>query len=170
MFWWRGEPLPCNVPGNVLWTAKWSQHDWRTTNATMTNHASHFQEARGPTLMQINVEGLTKGYARSYSTLSAETSRREYTPIGNPLDQRRTPLDRMYWMESFSGDPLQSIAAFIDGVTTIHMYKPPNIPFTHLPQYPHSAIYAGDFNCQHAYGVTEMTQPMEQCSTIGHST
>ena len=27
---------------------------------TMTNHASHFQEARGPTLMQINVEGLTK--------------------------------------------------------------------------------------------------------------
>ena len=29
------------------------------------------------------------------------------------------------------------------------MYKPPNIPFTHLPQYQHPAIYAGDFNCQH---------------------
>ena len=29
------------------------------------------------------------------------------------------------------------------------MYKPPNIPFTQLPQYPHPAIYAGDFNCQH---------------------
>ena len=26
----------------------------------MTIHASHFQEARGPTLMQINVEGLNK--------------------------------------------------------------------------------------------------------------
>ena len=26
----------------------------------MTNHASHFQVTRGPTLMQINVEGLTK--------------------------------------------------------------------------------------------------------------
>ena len=25
----------------------------------MNNHASHFQEARGPTLMQINVEGIT---------------------------------------------------------------------------------------------------------------
>ena len=29
------------------------------------------------------------------------------------------------------------------------MYKPPNIPFTQLSQYPHPAIYAGDFNCQH---------------------
>ena len=29
------------------------------------------------------------------------------------------------------------------------MYKPPNIPFTQLPQYPHAVIYAGDFNCQH---------------------
>ena len=36
----------------------------------------------------------------------------------------------------------------MDGVTTINVYMPPNIPFTHLPQYPHPAIYAGDFNCQ----------------------
>ena len=49
---------------------------------------------------------------------------------------------------SLSTDPLQWIAAFIDGVTTINVYKPPNIPFTQLPQYPHPVIYAGDFNCQ----------------------
>ena len=50
---------------------------------------------------------------------------------------------------SLSSDPLQWIAALIDGITTINVYKPPSIPFTHLPQYPHPAIYAGDFNCQH---------------------
>ena len=46
-------------PGNVPWTAKSSQHHSRII-LTMTIHTRNFQEARGPTLIQLNVEGRTK--------------------------------------------------------------------------------------------------------------
>ena len=140
----------------------------------MTNHASHFQEARGPTLMQINVEGLTKAKREVIQHLT-----QKHRAVGILLQETHSTKDEQLQIPGFniiaaihhskhgiatyarsdvpsgvvatslSTDPLQCIAAFIDRVTTINVYKPPNIPFTQLPQYPHPAIYAGDFNCQH---------------------
>ncbi|KAI0222418.1 hypothetical protein LSAT2_026336, partial [Lamellibrachia satsuma] len=41
-----------------------------------------------------------------------------------------------------SSDQLQWINAFIEETTAINVHKPPSMPFIHLPQYSHPAIYA----------------------------
>ena len=124
----------------------------------MTNHASHFQEARGPTLMQINVEGLTEAkreviqhlaqkhpamgllLQETHSTKDEQLQIPGFniiTAIHHPkhgiATYARSDVPHVVVATSLSSDPLQWIAALIDGVTTINVYKPPNIPFTHIP-------------------------------------
>ena len=48
-----------------------------------------------------------------------------------------------------SGSDIQWIAAVIDGVRIVNVYKPPPAMFNGLPAFAHPTIYAGDFNCQH---------------------
>ena len=52
---------------------------------------------------------------------------------------------------SQSIDPLQWISSFIEGTTTLNIYNPPSVLFTHSPQYSHLAIYVGYFNCQQIF-------------------
>ena len=133
-----------------------------------------YLRARGPTLMDINVEGLTKAKREVIQHLT-----QKHRAVGILLQETHSTKDEQLQIPGFniiaaihhpkhgtatyarsdvlsgvvttslSTDPLQWMAAFIEGVTTINVYKHPNIPFTQLPQYPHPVIYAGDFNCQH---------------------
>ena len=127
----------------------------------MTNHASHSQDARDPTVRQINVEGLTKAKREVIQHLG-----QKHRAVGILLQETHLTKDEQFNIfrlqhHSWNTSPQTwychictigctewSRSTTMDGVTTINAYMLPNIHFTHLPQYPHPAIYAGDFNCQ----------------------
>ena len=68
-----------------------------TTDTTMTNHASHFQEARCPTLMQINVEGLTKAKREVIQHLT-----QKHRAVGILLQETHSTKDEQLQMPGFN--------------------------------------------------------------------
>ena len=63
----------------------------------MTNHASHFQEARGPTLMQINVEGLTKAKREVIQHLT-----QKHRAVGILLQETHSTKDEQLQIPGFN--------------------------------------------------------------------
>ena len=63
----------------------------------MTNHASHFQEARGPTLMQINVEGLTKAKREVIQHLT-----QKHRAVGILLQETHSTKDEQLHIPGFN--------------------------------------------------------------------
>ena len=67
-----------------------------------------------------------------------------------------------------SGSNIHWIAATIDGIRIVNVYKPPPAAFCVLPVFPHPTIYSGDFNCQHrAWGYNNRHQTVKHSAT-GH--
>ena len=165
---------------------------------TITNHASHFQETRGPTLMQINVEGLTKAkreviqhltqkhravgilLQETHSTKdeqlqihgfnnehhSCNTSPQKWychiCTIGRTecsrrdvVQQRSTTMDCCVYRLSNDNKRVQASRTFLS-----HICRSTRILLS----------MQGTSTVSIPYGVTETTQLMEQCSTIGHPT
>ena len=138
----------------------------------------------GPTILQLNVEGLTKAKCDVIQQLCLkhsvtvillqETHTKADDEIQLPGYSLVGALHRSHHgiatlvkndkccalvQTSNNQDDLQWIATRLDEVTIVNVYKPPRSPFTDLPIFNHPVIYSGDFNCQHEmWGYSQSTQ------------
>ena len=106
-----------------------------------------FQERTGPAILQLNVEGLTRSKRDIIKQLA-----KEHSAVVLLLQETHSSTDEDLKISGYtmvSAIHHQRIAAVIDGVRIVNVYKPPLAMFTGLPAFAHPTIYADDFNCQH---------------------
>ena len=124
-----------------------------------------FQDLPGPSILQLNVEGITHAKRDVIQQLALENSAtvllRQETHTTSDIDLKipgfnvvsvihnkhhglatyaRSNVSFSNVTTSPSGSNIQWIAATIDGICIVNVYKPPPAAFCDLPVFPHPTI------------------------------
>ena len=132
---------------------------------------------RRPTILQLNIESLTASkmnvlhhlamQSEALVNLLQETHCTDAEKLVLSNYQLAGSLTRKHDLATFVHEqlrytlldqfPLTSeiewLCVDVDGYKIVNVYKPPptRLQTQDLPVYPHPCLYAGDFNCRHAY-------------------
>ena len=154
-----------------------------------------FNDPTGPSIMQLNVEGLTRSKCEVIAEMAKENEitvillQETHTKSDNEikifgfhligaLHNRHHGVATLvrndataHLIESFANNDLEWITISVDDLTIVNFYKAPKSDFTPPPTYNHPVIYSGDFNCHHKnWGYKENNLQGEQLADWASNT
>ena len=131
---------------------------------------------RRPTVLQLNIEGLTAGkmnvfhylavqyqalvilLQKSHCTCADKLTIPGFTLAGSSLSRKHCLAtfvhDQIKWAlvgQSLATSETEWLCVDVDGCRIVNVYKPPStrLQASDLAVFPHPVLYAGDFNCPH---------------------
>ena len=139
---------------------------------------------RRPTILQLNIEGITETKMNVHYYLAIQSEALvillqethctdaeklvlpNYQLAGSSLSRKHSLAtfvhERLRYTlleQSTLTSEIEWLCVDVDGYKIVNVYKPPPTPLQtlNLPVFAHPCLYAGDFNCRHADGVTMTT-------------